>query len=107
MIALPHAVTWANTDLLVQLALAHRLPSFFVTEASVAAGGLVSYGQDYDDQFRGTAEYVHRILSGEKPGDLPVQHPSKFKLVVNAKTAKTLGLTIPPSLLARADEVIE
>jgi putative ABC transport system substrate-binding protein len=73
----------------------------------VKAGGFVFYGIDYEDSFRRTAEYVDRILRGEKPGDLPVQQPVKFKLAVNLKTAKTLGVTVPQSILLRADEVIE
>jgi putative tryptophan/tyrosine transport system substrate-binding protein len=85
----------------------HRLPSLFATAASVKAGGLVSYGYDYEDTMRKTAEYVDRILRGEKPGDLPVQMPTKFELVINLRTAKALGLDVPPIVLARADEVIE
>jgi putative tryptophan/tyrosine transport system substrate-binding protein len=103
----PHALTWANEDLIIALTLQHRVPSHFATAASVKAGGLVCYGHEFEDAMRKTAEYVDRILHGEKPGDLPVQMPTKFRLVVNLKTAKALGLTVPPTLLARADEVIE
>ena len=107
LIVAPHAITWANEELIIALTLHHRLPAHYATAASVMAGGLVCYGHDFDDSFRKTAEYVDRILRGEKPGDLPVQMPTKFRLVFNLKTAKAIGLTIPPSLLARADEVIE
>jgi len=107
IIVLPHAITWANNDLFVALELRHRLPAVYATEESVSAGGLVSYGQDFVDNFRKTAEYVDRILRGEKPSDLPVQQPTKYKLAFNLKTAKAIGLTVPPTLLARADEVIE
>jgi putative ABC transport system substrate-binding protein len=107
LIVAPHAITWANEELIIALTLRHRLPAHYATAASVMAGGLVCYGHDFDDSFRKTAEYVDRIIRGEKPGDLPVQMPTKFRLVFNLKTAKAIGLTIPPSLLARADEVIE
>jgi len=107
LIVAPHAITWANEELIIALTLRHRLPAHYATAASVMAGGLVCYGHDFDDSFRKTAEYIDRILRGEKPGDLPVQMPTKFRLVFNLKTAKAIGLTIPPSLLARADEVIE
>jgi putative tryptophan/tyrosine transport system substrate-binding protein len=107
IIVTPHALTWANEDLIIALTLQHRVPSLFATAASVKAGGLVSYGFDFEDAMRKTAEYVDRILRGEKPGDLPVQMPTKFELVINLKTAKALGLDVPPAVLARADEVIE
>jgi putative ABC transport system substrate-binding protein len=107
IIVAPHAITWANENLLIALGLRHRLPTHYATAASVAAGGLVCYGHDFEDSFRKTAEYVDRILRGEKAGDLPVQMPTKFRLVVNLKTAKAIGLEVPPTLLGRADEVIE
>ena len=103
----PHAITWANEELIIALTLKHCLPSHFATAASIKAGGLVCYGHDFEDALRKTAEYVDRILHGEKPGDLPVQMPTKFRLIINLKTAKTISLEIPPTLLARADEVIE
>jgi ABC-type uncharacterized transport system substrate-binding protein len=107
LIVAPHAITWANEELIIALALRYRLPAHFATAASVRAGGLVSYGHDFEDAFRKTAEYVDRILRGEKAGDLPVQMPTKFTLVVNLKTAKAIALEVAPTLLARADEVIE
>jgi putative tryptophan/tyrosine transport system substrate-binding protein len=103
----PHAITWANEDLIIALTLQHRLASHFATAASVKAGGLVCYGHDFEDAMRKTAEYVNRVLHGEKAADLPVQLPTKFRLVVNLKTANTIGIEVPPTLLARADEVIE
>jgi putative ABC transport system substrate-binding protein len=107
IIVLPHAVTWANGDLIIALALRHRMPAIYATEGSVTSGGLVSYGLDFVHSFRQTAEYVDRILRGAKPADLPVQQPSKFKLTFNLKTAKAIGVGIAPTLLNRADEVIE
>jgi putative ABC transport system substrate-binding protein len=89
------------------LAAQHKVPAVYGYRHIVVDGGLISYGPDWLDQFRHAAEYVDRILRGEKPGDLPVQAPTKYELVVNLKTAKALGLTIPDSLIARADEVIE
>ena len=99
---MPFAVTQPNT-----IAAAGEPCIPLAHSRDVVDGGLVSYGPDWTDQFRPAAEYVDRILRGEKPADLPVQAPSKYELVVNLKTAKALGLTVPPSLLARADEVIE
>jgi putative ABC transport system substrate-binding protein len=107
LIILPHAITQANINLLITLELTHRLPSIYAAGGSVGAGALVSYGFDFNDAFRHTAEYVDRILHGDKPSDLPVQEPTKFDLAFNLKTAKALGLTIPHSLLVLADEVIE
>lgn len=99
--------TEANRDLLIQLAARHRLPAIYARRSFVAEGGLMSYGGDPDDAYRGAAAYVDRILRGEKAGELPVQEPTKFEFVINLRTAKTLGLTIPIPLLGRADEVIE
>jgi putative ABC transport system substrate-binding protein len=106
IIVLPHADI--SDDLVAALALRDRLPTLFSDAGPVtAAGGLVSYTYDLRDTFQRAAEYVDRILRGEKPSDLPVQQPTKFELVINLKTAKAIGLTVPQSLLARADEVIE
>ena len=96
-----------HRELIVALAARHRLPAVYYERSFVAAGGLISYGNDYIDQYRRAAGYVDRILRGEKPGDLPVQAPTKFEMAVNLKTAKALGLTIPETLLATADEVIQ
>jgi putative ABC transport system substrate-binding protein len=92
---------------LTKFAAEHKLPAVYYERSFAAAGGLVSYGPDFVDQFRRSAEYVDRILKGEKPADLPVQAPTKYELVLNLKTAKALGLEVPPTVLARADEVIE
>jgi putative ABC transport system substrate-binding protein len=97
----------ANVNLVITAAARYKVPAVYVQRRFVAAGGLISYGPNFADQFRRAAGYVDRILRGEKPADLPVQAPNKYELAINLKTAKALGLEVPPSLLARADEVIE
>src|SRR5438128_2157428 len=101
------ALAFVHRDLIISLANQHRLPSVYWHRRFVPSGGLVSYGPDTIDPFRRAAGYVDRILKGEKPADLPVQAPTKYELVINLKTAKALGLDLPASVLARADEVIE
>jgi putative ABC transport system substrate-binding protein len=101
------ALATTHRDLIVDLATRHKLPAVYYEHLFVRAGGLISYGPDLADQYRRSAGYVDRILKGQKPSDLPVQAPTKFKLVINLKTAKALGLQIPDKLLALADEVIE
>jgi putative ABC transport system substrate-binding protein len=97
----------ANQKWIVSFAQKSRLPSVYQNKEAVDAGGLMSYGSDQTDRDRRVAYYVDRILKGAKPADLPVEQPTKFELVINLKTARSLGLTIPPSLLLRADEVIQ
>jgi putative ABC transport system substrate-binding protein len=96
-----------HRDLIISLAARHKLPAVYANWYFTTSGGLISYGPDPVDQFRGAAGYIDRILKGEKPADLPVQAPTKYELVLNLKTAKALGLDVPPQLLARADDVIE
>jgi putative ABC transport system substrate-binding protein len=103
----PDSFTAAHRKLIVELAARYRVPAVYAFRFFAAEGGLISYGIDLVDQFRRAAAYVDRILKGEKPANLPVQQPTKFELVINLKTAKTLGLELPATLLARADEVIE
>jgi ABC-type uncharacterized transport system substrate-binding protein len=107
LIVFPNAVTEGNRRLIIAIAAQHRLPAAYGFRYFVADGGLISYGIDLADQYRQGASYVDRILRGEKPADLPIQQPTKFELVLNLKTAKMLGLDVPPTLLARANEVIE
>ena len=101
------AIGGANVNSIIAAAARYKLPDVYNERAFVAAGGLISYGPNFADQFRRAADYVDRILKGEKPADLPVQAPNKYELAVNLKTAKALGLSVPQSLLGRADEVIE
>jgi putative ABC transport system substrate-binding protein len=106
LIVLPHAVTNVNRDLIVALALRHRLPAIDAI-GNANTGGLVSYSWDSEDSFHHAAEYVDRILRGQKPSDLPVQQPTKFILAFNLRTARVIGLELPRNLLVLADKVIE
>jgi putative ABC transport system substrate-binding protein len=103
----PDGTTIPHRDLIIALAARHRLPAVYALSFFVAAGGLMSYSTDVSDQYRRAATFVDRILRGERPGDLPVQAPTKYETVINLKTAKALGLNVPPGLLVGADEVIE
>ncbi len=107
LIALPHALTVFNAPVIIDLARRYRMPDVYALAENAAAGGLVSYGINWGDQFRSVGEYVDRILKGTKPSDLAIQNPTRFELVVNLKAAKSIGLTIPETFLLRADEIIE
>jgi putative ABC transport system substrate-binding protein len=107
LVVIVSSASLTHRDLIVGLAAKHRLPVIYPYRVFVASGGLISYGADINRQYRRAAGYVDRILKGEKPGDLPVQAPTKYELAINLKTAKALGLVVPPTLIARADEVIE
>ncbi len=107
LIVVVSAASLTHRELIVNLAARHRLPTVYFNRAFVTTGGLISYGANVIEQYRRAAGYVDRILKGEKPGDLPVQTPTKYNLVINLKTAKSLGLTVSQPLLGRADEVVE
>jgi putative ABC transport system substrate-binding protein len=100
-------ITQANRHLIAELAAEHRLPVVYGSREFIEAGGLIALGVSYQDLYRRAAAYVDKIFKGAKPGDLPIEQPTKFELIINLKAAKALGLEIPPTLLARADEVIE
>jgi ABC-type uncharacterized transport system substrate-binding protein len=107
LVVTPSGPSLLHRNLIITLAARHKLPAVYFERAFAAAGGLASYGADFLDQYRKTANYVDRVLKGEKPADMPVQAPTKYQLVINLKTAKALGFAIPPAVLARADDVIE
>jgi putative ABC transport system substrate-binding protein len=107
LLVLPSPFFNAQRRVLIQLAASHRLPAFYEFKEYVQDGGLISYGPSLPEMWRRAASYVDRILNGAKPGDLPIERPTTFELAINLRTAKALGLTIPPAVLARADEIIQ
>ena len=107
LLVLPDLFNATNRQSIIALAARHRLPAIYPFRYFVASGGLISYGTEVLDTYRQAASYVDRILKGERPSDLPIQQPTKYELVINLKTAKALGLTVPNTLLVAADEVIE
>ncbi len=107
LIAMPDLLTSSNHDLIIALAARYRVPTIFNDPIYAESGGLIAYGTDFPELFRRAAEYIDRVLKGDKPGELPIQEPTKYELVINRKTANALGLTIPESVLSLADEVIE
>jgi len=107
VLALSSPLTTTQAASLAEIQLEHRLPAIFANRANVAAGGLMSYGADLDDLYRRAAAYIDKIFRGEQPAELPVEQASKYRMVINLKTAKALGISLPPTVLARADEVIE
>jgi len=107
LIAMPDPFTNANAELIIALAARYRVPTIFNDPRHAELGGLIAYGTDFAELFRQAAEYIDRVLKGAKPGELPIQQPTKYELVINLKTAKALGSTIPESVLSLADRVIE
>ena len=107
LIVMPDPFNANNRDLIIALAARYGVPAIYFNRIFTESGGLITFGTDFVEQFRQVPEYIDRILKGEKPADLPIQAPTKFELVINLKTAKTLDLDVPPLLLGRADEVIE
>jgi putative ABC transport system substrate-binding protein len=107
LLVLPDVTNLIHRDQIIALAARHRLPAVYPYRYYAASGGLLSYGSEQTDVFRRAASYVDRVLKGTSPGELPVQAPTKYELVINVKTANALGLEVPPTLLGRADEVIE